>query len=200
MFKKINELDDKYSSKFFGISLIVILAFLFYFAISNRTITKECTIPNKLVNNTTNYSYEITYIKDNKIINLYVKRYNEKYLIEKVDDDIRSMYYIYYTDILEKASNGNYIKYRNDYILDEVDNKFLLLDYINAVSLDSSITNEEDLTCYTNRKLNIHMCINIDESISVKMNDYELIYKITGKGNVSDFNVSYDNFSQNIEE
>lgn len=200
MFKKINELDDKYSSKFFGISLIVILAFLFYFAISNRTITKECTIPNKLVNNTTNYSYEITYIKDSKIINLYVKRYNEKYLIEKVDDDIRSMYYIYYTDILEKASDGNYIKYRNDYILDEVDNKFLLLDYINAVSLDSSITNEEDLTCYTNRKLNIHMCINIDESISVKMNDYELIYKITGKGNVSEFNVSYDNFSQNVEE
>lgn len=194
MFKRINEFDKKYSSMFFAISLIIIIIFLFYFSISNRTTTKECTIPNKLVNNTTNYTYEITYIKDNKIINLYVKRYNEKYLIEKVDDNIRSMYYIYYTDILEKASDGNYIKHRNDYILDEVDNKFLLLDYINAVSLDSSITNEEDLTCYTNRKLNIHMCINIDESISVKTNNFELIYKITGKGNVSDFNVTYDNY------
>ncbi len=200
MFKKINELDDKYSSKFFAISLIVILVFLFYFAISNRTMNKECTLPNKLVNETSNYSYEITYIKDNKIINLYVKRYNEKYLIEKVDDNIRSIYYIYYTDILEKASDGKYIKYRGDNILTYVDNKFLLLDYLNAVSLDSNITNEEDLTCYTNRKLNIHMCINVDDSISVKMNDYELIYKITGKGNVSDFNVSYDNYIQNIEE
>lgn len=200
MFKKINEFDDKYSNKFFALSLIVILVFLFYFAISNRTITKECTLPNKLVNETTNYSYEITYIKDNKIINLYVKRYNEKYLIEKVDDNIRSIYYIYYTDILEKASDGKYIKYRSDNILADVDNKFLILDYLNSVSLDSNISNEEDLTCYTNRKLNIHMCINIDDSIGVKMNDYELIYKITGKGNVSDFNVSYDNYIQNIEE
>lgn len=200
MLKKINEFDDKYSNKFFALSLIVILVFLFYFAISNRTITKECTLPNKLVNETTNYSYEITYIKDNKIINLYVKRYNEKYLIEKVDDNIRSIYYIYYTDILEKASDGKYIKYRSDNILADVDNKFLILDYLNSVSLDSNISNEEDLTCYTNRKLNIHMCINIDDSIGVKMNDYELIYKITGKGNVSDFNVSYDNYIQNIEE
>lgn len=189
MVSKIREFNKTYSTLFFCISLLIIIIFLAYFSVSNRNTSKICTIPNKLVNNYTNYSYDITYIKDDKKIDLYVKRFESKYLIEKVEDGLKSTYYIYYTDIFEKASNGEYIRFRKDNIVDGLDNKMLLLDYVNDISLESSVRTENELTCYYNRKMELLMCINLDDSISIEANDYKIEYKIKEVAGVRDFKI-----------
>ena len=190
MFKKLKEFDAKYSTVFFCISLLIIIVFLAYFSVSYRDKENSCVIPNDIVNNYTNYSYKITYSKDDNNLIFYVKRYDSKYLIElHIDEEIRT-YYMYYTDIYEKASNGEYIRFRNDYIVEDFDNKLLFLDYINDISLKSNITTDDELTCYINRKSEISMCINLDDSITLKAKDYTLLYEIDGKGNVNEFNVN----------
>jgi len=105
---------------------------------------------------------------------------------------------VYYTDIYEKASNNEYIKFRKENIVDNLDNKYLFLDYINDISLKSSIKDDNELTCYINRKLELSMCINLDESISVEGNAFELIYEINSVGEVEDFSVDINNEYENV--
>ena len=200
MIKKYREFDKKYSTLFFCISLLIIIIFLAYFSTLNKSNEEMCTIPNNVVNNYNNYSYEVKYTKDEKNIDLFVKRYDKKYLIEKEEDGVKNMYYIYYTDILEKASNGKYIRFRNNNIIDNLDNKLLLLEYVNDVSLESSITEKQDLTCYINRKKEISMCINLDESITLKGKDYSITYTVKEVGTVKDFNVDVDLDDNNSED
>jgi len=189
MFKKLNDFDKKYSTLFFCISLLIIIIFLAYFSVSNKDKQNICVVPNKLVNNYNNYSYDVKYTNNDKNIELSIKRYDKKYLIEKNEDGIKNTYYIYYTDILEKASNGEYIRFRKNNIIEDLDNKFLLLDYINDISLESSVTEEDELTCYINRKKEISMCVNLDDSITLKGNDYNITYEVKEAGTVKDFNV-----------
>ena len=202
MFKKLKNFDTKYSSLFFCISLLVLVIFFAYSSVNNRNKTNECVIPNKLVNNYTNYSYDVTYTKEDKEIALYIKRYDSKYLIEKLEDGVKSSYFLHYTDVLEKNTSGDYVRFRDYNIIDGLDNKYLLLDYINDISLESKITTDKELTCYINRKLELSMCINLDDSITLKGNDYILLYEIKEKGNVSDFdvNVNLDYVENNIED
>ena len=105
MFKKVKDFDSKYSSILFFVSIFIIIIFLASFNISNKEKEKTCTIPNEVVNNYTNYSYNVTYITGEKNVELYIKRYNSKYLIEKKEENIKSTYYLYYTDVFEKALN-----------------------------------------------------------------------------------------------
>lgn len=189
MFKFFKEFDKKYSTLFFCLSLLVIIVFLAYASVLNKEKNDICTTPNTLVNNYINYLYDVTYSSGEKVINLSIKRYDKKYLIEKNENGLKSSYYIYYTDILEKASNDEYIKFRGGNIIEGLDNKFLILEYINDISLESSVKNENELTCYINRKLELSMCINLDDTITLKGNNFEIIYNIKETGTVKDFNV-----------
>lgn len=189
MNSKIDDFNNKYSGIIFGISLFIIIIFLMYFSIINKEKKLNCVIPNQIVNNSNNYSYELTFTSDLEMIKLNVKRYNQKYLIETEKDGVRNSYYLNYLNVYEKASNGEYIKYRNDYIIENVDNNLLLLDYINALSLESTLSNNEEQTCYINRKKEITICINLDDSITLKAPNYNINYNIKEIGTVKDFNV-----------
>lgn len=199
MLKMFKDFDKNYSTLFFCIALFIIVVCLVYSSVMNRNKENMCTVPNSIVNNYNNYAYDIAIERDGVVSKLSVKRYNTKYLIEKNENDIRSTYYINHTDLLEKASNGKYIKYRKDNIVDGIDNKFLILDYINEISLKSSISTKNELTCYNNRSLGLTICINLDDSITLEMNDYKITYSIKDIGMISDFDVDIDLSSDNME-
>ena len=198
MFKKVNEFEKQYSTLFFCISLLVIIVFLAYFSVLNKDKEKECVIPNKLVNNYSNYEYNVSYEKDDKKAKLFIKRYDKKYLIEKEEDAANESYYVYYTDVLKKDDSGEY-KVHNKSIIDGLNNKLLFIDYINDISLQSNITTDNELTCYVNRKLDMSMCVNLDKSITLKGEDYRIIYEIESSGEVADFNVNA-NYEEVIED
>lgn len=193
MFKKKEESSiSTFSSIFFLISLVIIIAFLAYFSIINNKSVKECTIPNKIIDNFSNYSYNISVKSENVKVDLYVKRYNKKYLIEKTENGEKTLYFIHYSNVYEKASNGKYIKHRKESIIDGIDNNLLILDYINDISLNSSVKTEEELTCYNNRKLDMTICINLDGSINLKKSNYTINYDVKDIGEIKDFNVDID--------
>ena len=191
MIDKIRDFDTKYSNTVFLIALFIIISFLVYIAINNRTKDKTCKMPSDIAN-TLNYSYKVKYTKEDKSIDLYINRYDSKYLIEKNEDDNKNTYYLNYTDFLEKKSSGVFGRMTNYYIIDGIDNKLLILDYLNDLSLDSTIKILNERNCYINIKNNLTMCINLDNSIELEKDDYKLLYTIIDKNNVNDFNVYID--------
>ena len=199
MFKKLNDFDTKYSNLFFGISLLIILVVLVYISATNNKSVKTCEMPANSVKDYSSYSYSIKYTKEGNNIDLFIKKYGSKYLIEKNENDNKNTYYFHYTDLLEKASDGSFIKYRKNQIVNGLDNKYLILDYINEISLDSKVNNETELTCYVNRQLSIKMCVNLDDTIELKGDNYTLLYEIKDVGNISDFNVKIGNIND-VEE
>jgi len=190
MFKKLRDFNESYSNLFFLIALLFIIIFLIYIAFTNRTKVNECVIPEKIVNNYSNYSYNIKYSNDDKNIAVYVKRYDSKYIFEVNENDIKNVYYLEYTDMLKKGTDDLYHKYNIKDIIEGIDNKFLILDYINDISLESTVTTINERSCYINRKNNLTMCISLDKSIELEKDDYKLVYTITDIGNVEDFNVN----------
>lgn len=192
MFKVLKKFNDNYSNVFFIISLIVIIVFLAYFAIMNANKPKECVMPDKLIGDFNNYSYKINYERDEDKYTLYVKKFENKYLFEVNHNDEKDTYYSHYFDLLKKNSDDIYIRYRDNYIIDGVDNKLLILSYVNDISYDSKRMENSDRTCYINSKNNLTMCINLDKSIELSKDDYKLTYEIVELGNVDDFNVRFD--------
>ena len=199
MLKVFKDFDKNYSTLFFCIALLIIIVCLVYSNVMNINKEKTCAVPSTIVNNYNNYAYDIVIEKNGVITKLYVKRYNTKYLIEMNENDTKSTYYINHTDLLEKASNGKYIKFRKDNIVDGLDNKFLIFDYINELSLKSSVSTKNGVTCYNNRNLELSMCINLDNSITLEMKDYKITYTIKENGMISDFDVEIDPSSYNVE-
>lgn len=204
MLKWFKEFDKRYSTLFFCFALLIIIVFLFYSNTINKNDENTCTIPNSIVNNYTNYAYDIVITKNDAVSELYVKRYDTKYLVEKNENGVKSAYYIYHTDLLERASNGEYIRYRKDNIVDGIDNKFLILDYINEISLKSTVSTDNELTCYNNRKIELSMCINLDNSITLEVDDYTIVYKVKEVGSIDDFdvdaNLNYESEIENITD
>ena len=204
MLKVFKDFDKNYSALFFCIALLIIVVCLVYSNVMNGNKEKNCVVPSTIVNNYNNYAYNIVIEKNDVITKLYVKKYNTKYLIEKNENDIKSTYYINYTDLLEKASNGKYIKFRKDYIVDGLDNKFLIFDYINELSLKSSVSTKDEITCYNNRNLGLSMCINLDDSVTLKMKEYKITYTLKENGMINDFDVdidlNYEETNENVED
>lgn len=207
MFNRIRNFDSKYSSTFFLISLIIIISFLIYISFNNKVRERSCTVPNDVTGNITNYSYKIKYTNNDLSYDIYINRYNSKYLIEKNYNEEKYVYYLNYTDFLEKKSNGSFGKLKDNYIINNVDNNLLILDYINELSLESDVTTINGRTCYVNVKNDLTLCINLDNTIELEKKDYQLLYTIIDKNNVQDFNVYIDldyneisNPEENIEE
>lgn len=190
MFKKLKEFNNNYANLFFMIALIFIIVFLGYIAFTNRTKKTVCVTPSKILNNYENYAYNIKYTDEDEGATIYIKRYGSKYLLEVNKDENKTNYYIEYTDFLKKEYDDIYYRYNNNYIIDGVDNKYLFLDYINEISLDSTIVTKNERTCYVNRKNNVSMCINLDKSIELSKDNFKLLYTITDLGGVDDFKVS----------
>lgn len=191
MINKIKEFNKNYSNIFFLVALLFIIIVLIYNTQTNKAKEKECIIPNKIVNNYNNYSYNIKYEKDNEKINLYIKRYGSKYLIEKNYNDNKYLYYTEYVDLLIKDDEDRYINF-NGNIIDGLDNRLLILEYVNDLSINSTLTTNNERTCYLNSKNNLSICINLDNSVELSKENIKMTYTIMEIGNITDFNVSMD--------
>lgn len=201
MLGKIKEFNKEFSNTFFLISLLFIIIFLIYIRISSGNVEKQCIMPNDVTKNYKRYSYNIKYEYGDEKIELYIKRYNNKYLIEKNYNESKNVFYIEYTDLLIK-SNEKYIKY-NMNIIDDMDNKYIMLDYLNELSENSTLINKNEIDCYVNSKENVTICINLDKSIELTKNDHKLTYVVNTTDEISDFNVMIDKnttYSEPVEE
>lgn len=179
MLYKIREFNKNYSNIVFLIFMIFILVVLVVISINNRNKPKECVIPSKILGMATNYSYDIQVLKDDvEIAKLFVKKYDSKHLIELNKDDTKNTYYLQYTDFLKRNSNGTYSIFDSYELIEGLDNKYLLFEYINDLSIVSDIITRNDRSCYINRKENVSICINLDNSVEFSTDDYKLIFTI----------------------
>ncbi len=190
MINKIKGFNERFSNVFFLISLLFIIVFLIYIRLNNSNVEKACVMPKDITRNYTQYSYNINYEYGDEKIDLYIKRYNNKFLIEKKYNDVKDMFYIEYTDILIK-SGEKYIKYNYD-IIKNLDNKYLMIDYLNDLSQNSTLVTKNERDCFANTKENLTICVNLDDSIELSKGDYKLTYTVDASTDISDFNVMAD--------
>ena len=203
MLYKIREFNKNYSNIVFLIIMIFILVVLIITSINNRNKPKECVIPSKVVGMATDYSYDIKVLKDNvEIAKLFVKKYDSKHLIELNKDDEKNIYFLQYTDFLRKNSNGTYSNFGSNELIEGLDNKYILFEYINDLSMTSDIITRNDRNCYINRKENVSICVNMDNSVELTSDEYTLIFNIKDKY-IDDFDVvieKLENYDENVNE
>ena len=203
MLYKIREFNKNYSNIVFLIIMIFILVVLIITSINNRNKPKECVIPSKVVGMATDYSYDIKVLKDDdEIAKLFVKKYDSKHLIELNKDDEKNIYFLQYTDFLRKNSNGTYSNFGSNELIEGLDNKYILFEYINDLSMTSDIITRNDRNCYINRKENVSICVNMDNSVELTSDEYTLIFNIKDKY-IDDFDVvieKLENYDENVNE
>ncbi len=192
MIDRIRDFNKNYSSILFLIIMIFVLITLIFIAFNNRNKPKECVTPQKIVANSVAYSYSIKVTQDDiNIAELYIKRFASKYLIELNKDGNKDTFYSRYTDFLKKNSNGKYSLFVPNELISGIDNKYLIFDYINDLSLESDIITRDERPCYVNRTENITMCVNLDKTIELSIGEYKLLYEIDDNY-IDDFDVSVE--------
>lgn len=199
MLDKIKEFNKNYSNTVFLVIMIFILFSLIYISFNNRSKPKECVMPNSIVNNSLSYSYNVSVTSDgNDIAKLFVKKYDSKHLIELNMNDTKDTYYLNYTDFLIRKPNGRYSVFYKNELIDGLDNKYLIFDYINDLSKSSDVITKDERNCYINRKENVSMCINLDKSVELIKENYNLVYTID-TNYIDDFDVSIEKIDINEE-
>lgn len=191
MFKKLREINEKNKTVYFFFILFVILAFLVYKNIFLGTSSKQCVAPDFKVKSVDMYEYEMKITKDGETILLNGKRYGSKIYIEKIEKGITSQYFIDYSNIYMKDSNGVYNYYNGNYIVNGVDNKYLYIEYISSIADSANVKNDEDSNlCYINDVKSVNICINENnETVNVEFNNISIQYKFSNAGKVEDFDI-----------
>ncbi len=188
--KKNEEFNNKKIAIYFFLSMIVLIVLLFVNSISNKE-NKEKNDTNKntcvnLIGDNDKYQYNVKISKDNEIIILDIKKYGDKYFIDKTEKGIITSYYIYYTKIYV-SSGSAFVKYDGN-ILNGIDDKFLFLSYVDSMSLNSS--NKVSDKCIINDEENYKICIINDNTLNVLYNDLNITYEVDALGEVKDFDVN----------
>lgn len=188
--KKNEEFNNKKIAIYFFLSMIVLIVLLFVNSISNKE-NKEKNDTNKntcvnLIGDNDKYQYNVKISKDNEIIILDIKKYGDKYFIDKTEKGIITSYYIYYTKIYV-SSGSAFVKYDGN-ILNGIDDKFLFLSYVDSMSLNSS--NEVSDKCIINDEENYKICIINNNTLNVLYNDLNITYEVDALGEVKDFDVN----------
>ena len=188
--KKNEEFNNKKTVIYFFLSMIVLIVLLFVNSISNKG-NKEEDDTNKntcvnLISDNDKYQYNVKISKDNEIIILDIKKYGDKYLIDKTEKGIITSYYIYYTKIYV-SSGSAFIKYDGN-ILNGIDDKFLFLSYVDSMSLNSS--NKVSDKCIINDEENYKICVINDNTLNVLYNDLNITYEVDSLGELKDFDVN----------
>ena len=190
MFSKIKDFNEKNTAIYFFISIIILIGFLFFNSFSNKEKKNTCVLPVDTVNKRESYNYDIKINKNNEVVLLSIKKYNNKYLIEKTEKGLVYNYYIHYFNIYIKDETGNYNFFKDTYFVDGVDNKLLFIDYINDLSLVSKESVSDDKTCYTKTNESYNICIDSDNVLTYKENNITLTYRINNSSEVEDFEVN----------
>lgn len=188
--KKDEEFNNKKIAIYFFLSMIVLIVLLFVNSISNKE-NKEKNDTNKntcvnLIGDNDKYQYNVKISKDNEIIILDIKKYGDKYFIDKTEKGIITSYYIYYTKIYV-SSGSAFVKYDGN-ILNGIDDKFLFLSYVDSMSLNSS--NKVSDKCIINDEENYKICIINNNTLNVLYNDLNITYEVDALGEVKDFDVN----------
>lgn len=188
--KKNEEFNNKKIAIYFFLSMIVLIVLLFVNSISNKE-NKEKNDTNKntcinLIGDNDKYQYNVKISKDNEIIILDIKKYGDKYFIDKTEKGIITSYYIYYTKIYV-SSGSAFVKYDGN-ILNGIDDKFLFLSYVDSMSLNSS--NKVSDKCIINDEENYKICIINNNTLNVLYNDLNITYEVDALGEVKDFDVN----------
>lgn len=193
MFTKIKDFNEKNTTIYFFISVVIIIAFLFVNSLSERKKENICTIPKDVVQKADNYSYDIKINNNNEVILLSIQKYKNKYLIEKTEKGYVYNYYIYYSDIYEKDELGNYNKFKGNSFVDGIDNKLIFIDYINELSLNSKQNSKDGTVCYDHNELPINICIDTDNIITYNYDNISITYKVNDVLNIEDFDIIVNN-------
>lgn len=188
--KKNEEFNNKKIAIYFFLSMIVLIVLLFVNSISNKE-NKEKNDTNKntcvnLIGDNDKYQYNVKISKDNEIIILDIKKYGDKYFIDKTEKGIITSYYIYYTQIYV-SSGSAFVKYDGN-ILNGIDDKFLFLSYVDSMSLNSS--NKVSDKCIINDEENYKICVINNNTLNVLYNDLNITYEVDALGEVKDFDVN----------
>lgn len=188
--KKNEEFNNKKIAIYFFLSMIVLIVLLFVNSISNKE-NKEKNDTNKntcvnLIGDNDKYQYTVKISKDNEIIILDIKKYGDKYFIDKTEKGIITSYYIYYTKIYV-SSGSAFVKYDGN-ILNGIDDKFLFLSYVDSMSLNSS--NKVSDKCIINDEENYKICVINNNTLNVLYNDLNITYEVDALGEVKDFDVN----------
>lgn len=188
--KKNEEFNNKKIAIYFFLSMIVLIVLLFVNYISNKE-NKEKNDTNKntcvnLIGDNDKYQYNVKISKDNEIIILDIKKYGDKYFIDKTEKGIITSYYIYYTKIYV-SSGSAFVKYDGN-ILNGIDDKFLFLSYVDSMSLNSS--NKVSDKCIINDEENYKICVINNNTLNVLYNDLNITYEVDALGEVKDFDVN----------
>ena len=188
--KKNEEFNNKKIAIYFFLSMIVLIVLLFVNSISNKE-NKEKNDTNKntcvnLIGDNDKYQYNVKISKDNEIIILDIKKYGDKYFIDKTEKGIITSYYIYYTKIYV-SSGSAFVKYDGN-ILNGIDDKFLFLSYVDSMSLNSS--NKVSDKCIINDEENYKICVINNNTLNVLYNDLNITYEVYALGEVKDFDVN----------
>ncbi len=188
--KKNEEFNNKKIAIYFFLSMIVLIVLLFVNSISNKE-NKEKNDTNKntcvnLIGDNDKYQYNVKISKDNEIIILDIKKYGDKYFIDKTEKGIITSYYIYYTKIYV-SSGSAFVKYDGN-ILNGIDDKFLFLSYVDSMSLNSS--NKVSDKCIINDEENYKICVINNNTLNVLYNDLNITYEVDALGEVKDFDVN----------
>ncbi|HOO68182.1 MAG TPA: hypothetical protein PLC53_02305 [Bacilli bacterium] len=189
MIEKIKKFNESNKNVFFFILTLILIGFIIFSRIYTANKTTECITPTYVVDESNNYTYEIKVKKDDEIIILSISKYGNKYHVEKTEKGLLTNYYIYYSDIYEEDSSGNYIIFRDKSFIDGIDNKYIYIEYLNEVFSDIVATEEDLGLCYANESFKA--CINEDDNaIYATLGDIEIDYVSFNVGVAKDFDIN----------
>lgn len=193
MINRIKEFNEEHTTIYVLISIIILVIILSFMSISNKknnNIIKETKKCNSVViDDSKKILYEVKVKRDNEIVIFNIKRYNNKYLIEKTENGYLTYYYMYFNDIYMSNDNINFSLYDKTDVSDGINIKLLLLDYISDITSYANDIEPVD-NCYVNNDNTIKSCVISDDMISVEIDNLLISYEVKNIGKVEDFNVN----------
>jgi hypothetical protein len=156
---------------FFGFYFVFFTVIIVSMSPSNYQAEKEEKIETKWQDIKNNYEYLYEIEKDDQVVILEGKKYNNKNLFtKKVNDDLEAEVYVFYNDISIKTEDDKWEKVDDFILVDESFNEKLLdINYLKEIIEDSEFISKNT---------------NFDESISEKYKYNDIKLEVTHENNI----------------
>lgn len=193
MLDKLREFNEKNKTINFFILMIILVGFLVFNFISKNNKKDECELPTSVAENTNIYEYEMKVTKGDEVVILNVRRYGQKMLVDKTEKGIQSSYYIYYSGVYQRDNNQNYLSYAGNNIVENIDNKYFYMEYLDEISLKTEPKITDNTVCYDITSKSMLLCLNEKtDKIELTGTEYKITYEFSkfGEGEDIDVNIS----------
>ena len=156
---------------FFGFYFVFFTVIIVSMSPSNYQAEKEEKIETKWQDIKNNYEYLYEIEKDDQVVILEGKKYNNKnFFTKKVNDDLEAEVYVFYNDISIKTEDDKWKKVDDFILVDESFNEKLLdINYLKEIIEDSEFISKNT---------------NFDESISEKYKYNDIKLEVTHENNI----------------